>query len=47
MPFYNEKCQLLPSAKQMTGLAASWVMVFESPLFSQVLVVKKETAAFT
>lgn len=47
MPSYNEKCKLLPSAEQMTGLDASCVMVFESLLFPQVLVVKKEEAAFT
>lgn len=44
MPSCNKKCKLLPSAKQMTDLAASCAMVFENLLFAQVLVVKKEVS---
>lgn len=47
MPSCNKKCKLLPSAKQMTDLAASCAMVFENLLFAQVLVVKKEEVSFT
>lgn len=42
MPSCNKKCKLLPTTKQMTDLAASYIMGFESLLFALVLGVKKK-----